>query len=62
MRMIKPAVQMMIFLIALLPALSRAEQREFNLTIDEVTIDVAPGFSSKVFAFNGAGARTAYPC
>ncbi len=40
-------------LLALLPGLSWAEQREFNLTIDEVSIDVAPGFSNKVFAFNG---------
>lgn len=42
-----------ICLFALLPALCWAEQREFNLAIDEVTIDVAPGFSNKVFAFNG---------
>jgi FtsP/CotA-like multicopper oxidase with cupredoxin domain len=41
------------FLILLLPTLGWAAQREFNLTIEEVTIDVAPGFSSKVFAFNG---------
>lgn len=32
---------------------SWAEQREFNMSIDEVTIEVAPGFSNKVFAFNG---------
>ncbi len=39
--------------LALLPRLVWAEAREFNLAIDEVTIDVAPGFSNKVFAFNG---------
>ena len=33
--------------------LSWAEQREFNLSIEEVTVEVAPGFSNKVFAFNG---------
>ena len=44
---------MLIFFIAMLPALSWAEQREFGLTIEEVSIDVAPGFSNKVFAFNG---------
>ena len=53
MKLIRLAVQTMIFFTALFPALCWAEQREFNLTIDEVSIDVAPGFSSKVFAFNG---------
>lgn len=43
------------FLILMLPTLSWGAQREFNLTIDEVTIDVAPGFSNKVFAFNEIG-------
>jgi FtsP/CotA-like multicopper oxidase with cupredoxin domain len=42
-----------IFLLAILPSLSWGAQREFSLTIDEVSIDVAPGFSNKVFAFNG---------
>jgi len=32
---------------------AHAEKREFNLTIDEVTINVAPGFNANVFAFNG---------
>lgn len=32
---------------------SWAEQREFSLAIEEVTIEVAPGFTNKVFAFNG---------
>ena len=32
---------------------AHAEKREFNLTIDEVTINVAPGFNASVFAFNG---------
>lgn len=39
--------------IGLLPAVAWAEHREFNMTIDEVTINVAPGFTTKVFAFNG---------
>lgn len=43
---------LLVFLL-LFPALSRAEQREFKMTIDEVTINVAPGFSTNVFAFNG---------
>ncbi len=30
-----------------------AEEREFNMTIDEVTIQVAPDLSYQVFAFNG---------
>jgi FtsP/CotA-like multicopper oxidase with cupredoxin domain len=51
--LIKPAVRMVIFFIALLPALSWAEQREFSMTIDEVSINIAPGFNTKVFAFNG---------
>lgn len=37
----------------ILPALSQAENREFSMTIDEVSIEVAPGFTNKVFAFNG---------
>ncbi len=50
---IKTMVRMMIFFIACLPALSWAEKREFSMTIDEVSIEVAPGFINKVFAFNG---------
>ena len=53
MKLIKPVVRMMICFIALLPALSWAEKREFNMTIDEVSIEIAPGFINKVFAFNG---------
>ncbi|HYA65742.1 MAG TPA: multicopper oxidase domain-containing protein, partial [Burkholderiaceae bacterium] len=30
-----------------------AEKREFNMTIEEVSINVAPGFNANVFAFNG---------
>lgn len=30
-----------------------ADSREFNMTIDEVSINVAPGFTTNVFAFNG---------
>lgn len=53
MKLINPAMRMVMFCVALLPALSWADQREFKLTIDEVTINVAPGFTTKVFAFNG---------
>ena len=42
-----------VFFFAMMPAVSWAEQREFNMTIDEVTITVAPGFTTNVFAFNG---------
>lgn len=41
------------FLLALLPTFGWGAEREFNLTIDEVAIEVAPGFTNKVFAFNG---------
>lgn len=50
---IKTAVRMLIFFITCIPALSWAEKREFSMTIDEVSIEVAPGFINKVFAFNG---------
>jgi FtsP/CotA-like multicopper oxidase with cupredoxin domain len=42
-----------LFFFMLLPTLTWAAQREFSLTIDEVSIEVAPGFTNKVFAFNG---------
>ncbi len=32
---------------------SFAESRQFDLTIEEVELDVAPGFSAKVWGFNG---------
>lgn len=39
---------------ALLTSLGvQAELRQFELTIEEVDLEVAPGFSSKVWAFNG---------
>jgi FtsP/CotA-like multicopper oxidase with cupredoxin domain len=41
------------FLLSMLPASGWAAQREFSMTIDEVSINVAPGFNTKVFAFNG---------
>jgi FtsP/CotA-like multicopper oxidase with cupredoxin domain len=41
------------FLLSMLPTSSWAAQREFSMTIDEVSINVAPGFNTKVFAFNG---------
>src|SRR5665647_675621 len=50
---IKAVGRIMIFFIAFFPALSWAEKREFSMTIDEVSIEVAPGFTNKVFAFNG---------
>jgi FtsP/CotA-like multicopper oxidase with cupredoxin domain len=37
----------------LLPAHARGAEREFNLTIEEVKIQVAPDLSYQVFAFNG---------
>ena len=43
----------LLLLVAAFPAPVWAEKREFNMTIDEVSIEVAPGFSNKVFAFNG---------
>jgi len=49
----KALIKGIVCIFVLLPALSWAEQRDFNMTIDEVTIDVAPGFTNKVFAFNG---------
>src|SRR5450631_553439 len=39
--------------LGMLPVSVWAEQRDFNMTIDEVAIEVAPGFTNKVFAFNG---------
>ncbi|MBI4716019.1 MAG: multicopper oxidase domain-containing protein, partial [Nitrospirae bacterium] len=39
--------------LSLSPLTASAEQREFNLTIDEVKIPVAPGLDYQVFAFNG---------
>lgn len=53
MKLIKPAFLILAFFLSLFPALGRAEEREFNMSIEEMTIDVAPGFSNKVFAFNG---------
>ncbi len=42
-----------LFAVVFLPNVAWAEHREFNMTIDEVAINVAPGFITKVFAFNG---------
>lgn len=53
MGLIRLAVRMMILFIAMSPALSRAEQREFNMTIEEVSLHVAPDLDYKGFAFNG---------
>ncbi len=39
--------------LAMLPGASRAEPREFNMTIEEVVLHVAPDLDYKVFAFNG---------
>ena len=35
------------------PSAARAELRKFELTIEEVELEVAPGFRAKVWAFNG---------
>jgi len=40
-------------LLLLLPAAGWAESREFNMTIDEVKLHVAPGLDYKVFGFDG---------
>ncbi|MGB8076661.1 MAG: multicopper oxidase domain-containing protein, partial [Gallionella sp.] len=53
MKPIKIAFGMLIIFIATLPALSWAEQREFNMTIEEVSLHVAPDLDYKTFAFNG---------
>jgi FtsP/CotA-like multicopper oxidase with cupredoxin domain len=37
----------------LVPSVSHAELRKFDMTIDEMEINVAPGLKSKVWAFNG---------
>jgi len=47
------AAALLLFLVAAFPAPAWAAQHEFSMTIDEVSIEVAPGFSNKVFAFNG---------
>lgn len=39
--------------ILLFSQLGAAETLEFNMTIEEMTLDVAPGFQNKVWAFNG---------
>jgi FtsP/CotA-like multicopper oxidase with cupredoxin domain len=53
MKLIKPVVLMMIIMAALFPAFSWAATREFNMTIEEVMLHVAPGLDYKVFAYNG---------
>jgi FtsP/CotA-like multicopper oxidase with cupredoxin domain len=54
MKQVSKSLRMAAFILfACLPALGWAEQREFNMTIEEVTITVAPGFTTNVFAFNG---------
>lgn len=45
--------QMAALLIAMAPALAHAELRRFEMTIEEVTLDVAPGFTTAVWAYNG---------
>ncbi len=49
----KGVIGVLCVLATMLPGLCLAEHREFSMTIDEVSINVAPGFNSKVFAFNG---------
>jgi manganese oxidase len=53
MKLNKSVMGLLVFFIALFPALSWAEQREFNMTIEEVVEHVAPDLDYKVFAFNG---------
>ncbi len=40
-------------LLALVPAMANAELRRFQMTIEEVTMEVAPGFTVAVWAYNG---------
>jgi len=40
-------------LLAIIPALSWSATREFNMTVEEVKVHVAPDLDYKVFAFNG---------
>ncbi len=47
------AVSMLALVSCLQIGVAGAEEREFHLTIDEVTIQVAPDLSYQVFAFNG---------
>jgi len=47
------AAALLLLFVAAFPAPGWAAQHEFSMTIDEVSIEVAPGFSNKVFAFNG---------
>jgi FtsP/CotA-like multicopper oxidase with cupredoxin domain len=42
-----------LFMLIFGTSLAQAEQRKFEMTIDEVTIKVAPKLDYKVFAFNG---------
>ena len=40
-------------MIAFAPSISRAENRHFEMTIEEVDLEVAPGLTAKVWAYNG---------
>jgi FtsP/CotA-like multicopper oxidase with cupredoxin domain len=53
MKMTTAIIRPLLLLLLLLPALCWAEKRDFNMTIEEVAITVAPGFTTNVFAFNG---------
>jgi FtsP/CotA-like multicopper oxidase with cupredoxin domain len=53
MKLNKLVTRLMLVCIALLPALSWAATREFNMTIEERMLHVAPGLDYKVFAYNG---------
>lgn len=44
---------MTIGMFLMLPSPGYAEQRDFSMTIEEVSINVAPTLTAKVFAFNG---------
>jgi len=40
-------------LVAVGPLAAHAEFRHFDMTVEEVTLQVAPGFKTKVWAYNG---------
>ena len=44
---------MIIFAMSLYTSVVHAELRKFDMTIEEVEVEVAPGFKAKVWAFNG---------
>src|SRR5690625_7744636 len=52
--MLRRASMTLVAMLALsLPLAGWAELRKFELTIEEVEVEVAPGFKAKVWAYNG---------